>query len=331
MEKEIVENLWNGDTESQIQAAMNLGRLSRKQRHMLEASVVMVPLVSMLHSENYEAIEAALCALLSLSFGSDRNKIRIIRTGALPVLLSLLHCDKQTVIQLTLVAMLTLSSCKENKVAIASSGAVRVLAEFVNSNDSTSTQSQLDAIATLHNLTTCQEIIPHIVSSGVMLSLLELIHSSVKSSPLAEKAIGLLENIVSSSESALCEAAGTGGAIRILVETIEDGSLLSKEHAVCILLLICQSCREKYRGLILTEGVMPGLLQLSVDGTWRAKSMAQKLLLLLRDCSNYGSGCKQINHELIERIMEEIEEEEGEKLADTTLKLVVEMIAKLHA
>ncbi|KHN27467.1 U-box domain-containing protein 4 [Glycine soja] len=289
----------------------------------------MVPLVSMLHSQDYEAIEAALCALLSLSFGSERNKIRIIKSGALPVLVSLLYCHSQTVIiQLTLAAMLTLSSCKANKVAIASSGAIQLLAEFVNSN--CSTQSQLDAIATLHNLTTCKEIMPLIVSSGVMFSLLELIHSTVKSSPLVEKAIELLENIVSSSESALCKAAGAGGAIGILVETIEDGSLLSKEHAVSILLLICQSCREKYRGLILTEGVMPGLLQLSVDGTWRAKSIAQELLLLLRDCSNYGSRCKQINHELIERIMEEIEAE-GEKLADTTLRLVEEMIAKLNA
>jgi len=225
--------------------------------------------------------------------------------------------------------MLTLSSCKANKVAIASSGAVQLLVGFVN-NSNCSIQSQLDAIATLQNLTTCKEIVPLIVSSGVMMSLLELIHTSVKSSPLVEKAIGLLENIVSSSESALCEAGSTIGAIRILVETVEDGSSVSKEHAVCVLLLVCQSCREKYRELILTEGVMPGLLQLSVDGTWRAKSMARELLLLLRDCSNYSSRCKQIDHELVERIMDEIEAE-GEELADTTLRLVEEMIAKLHA
>lgn len=67
-----MENLWNGDRESQIQAALELGRLSSKQRHKLEGSGVIVPLVSMLHSENYESIEASLCALLSLSFGSER-------------------------------------------------------------------------------------------------------------------------------------------------------------------------------------------------------------------------------------------------------------------
>lgn len=226
--------------------------------------------------------------------------------------------------------MLTLSSCKSNKVAIASSGAIQFLVEFINSSSSSSThtESQLDVIATLHNLTTCQEIIPLVVSSGVILSLLELTHNSVKLSPLVEKAVGLLENIVSSSEGGLCEVANTSGAIRIMVETIEDGSSLGKEHAVGILLLICRSCREKYRVLILTEGVMPGLLQLSVDGTRRAKSMARELLLLLRDCSSYSSRQKQINRELVEQIMEEIDA--GEKLADTTLRLVEEMIAKLN-
>lgn len=257
-----------------------------------------------------------------------RNKIRIVRYGVLPILLNLLHCESQTVIQLSLAAMLTLSSCKRNKIAIASSGAVQILVEFINSSN-THTQSQLDAIATLHNLTTCQEIIPLIESSGVILSLLELIHGSVKSSSSVEKAIGLLEKIVSSSESALCETASTGGAIRILVETIEDGSSLGKEHAVGILLLICQSSREKYRVLILTDGVMPGLLQLSAAGTCRAKSMARELLLLLRDCSSCSSRHRQINHELIEQIMDEIDAE-GEKLGHTTLRLVEEMIAKLN-
>ena len=72
MEKEVVESLWNGNTEMQIQAAVELRKLSRKQRHNLVESGVMVPLISMLHYENYEAIEAALCALLSLAFGSER-------------------------------------------------------------------------------------------------------------------------------------------------------------------------------------------------------------------------------------------------------------------
>lgn len=230
--------------------------------------------------------------------------------------------------------MLTLSSCKSNKQAIASSGAIQLLMQILNGHyeNCTNTQSQLDAIATLHNLSTCEEITPLLVSCGITMSLLELIHSSEKSSEIADKSIGLLENIIHSSERALKEAASIGGAIRIVVETIEEGSMIGKEHAVGILLLICKSCREKYRGMILREGVMPGLLQLSVDGTHRAKGMARELLLLLRDCSNYGSTSgksKKMNHVIIEQIMQEIDEE-GEELAGSTLRLVEEMIAKLN-
>ncbi|KAM1009353.1 hypothetical protein FF1_044804 [Malus domestica] len=61
-----------------------------------------------------------------------------------------------------------------------------------------------------------------------------------------------------------------------------------------------------YGGLIL-RGAMPRLLQLSVDGTWRAKSTAQELLFLLKDCSNYGSRNKQSRNKDIEQIMRDID------------------------
>lgn len=204
---------------------------------------------------------------------------------------------------------------------------------FGNENDmdsGISMQAKLDAISTLHNLSTCHQIIPSFVSSGLVFSLLQIIHSSEKSSELVNKAIALLEDVVSLSEAALQQTAGTSVAIRALVETIEEGLPQCREHAVRILLFICQSCREKYRGLILREGVMPGLLQLSVDGTWRARNTARELLLLLRDCSNYNnSRNKQVKHELIEQIMQEIDAEEERVVETTTLRLVEEMIAKL--
>lgn len=72
MEKTVEENLFNGEREAQIQAATELANLSSKQKHKLAERGVIVPLLSMLHSQNYEAIEAALFALLSLAFGSER-------------------------------------------------------------------------------------------------------------------------------------------------------------------------------------------------------------------------------------------------------------------
>ncbi|KAK7858379.1 u-box domain-containing protein 7 [Quercus suber] len=192
--------------------------------------------------------------------------------------------------------MFILSSCTVNKLAIASSGTIQHLIQFLNGDyggvnnlNSIITQAKLDAIATLHNLSTCDQIIPSIASS----------------------------------EKALCEIASTHGVICAKVETMEDGSPQCQEHAVGILLLICQSNKERYRGLLLREGVMPGLLQLSVHGTWRAKDMARELLLLLRDCSSYSLRNEQPKVKLIEAIMQEIDARENMDM--TTL---IEMMKK---
>ncbi|XWS44121.1 hypothetical protein CRYUN_Cryun15aG0017500 [Craigia yunnanensis] len=223
----------------------------------------------MLQSQDYEAIEASMLALLGLAFGSERNKIRIVKSGVIPVLLDLLQCQSEELIELAIAAMLILSSCTVNKLVIASSGIIQLLAEILNlvNDDANSIscftmQARIDAIATLQNLSTCHQIIPSIASSGVIYSLLQLMHCSERSSELTEKAMALLENIVSSSENSVQETASIAGAIRTLVEALEEGSPQCKEHALEILLHICQSCRDKYRGLILMEGVMPGLLQL---------------------------------------------------------------------
>ncbi|GMY13281.1 U-box domain-containing protein 3-like [Fagus crenata] len=335
MEEVVVENLFNGEREAKIKAARELVKLSTKQRHNLAERGVMSPLISMLHSQHYKTVEAALSALLSLTFRSERNKICIVKSGAIPVLLNLLQCQNEELIELTLAAMLILSSCKANKLEIASSGTIQHLAQFLNGNyggdnnmNSISMQAKLDMVATLHHLSNCQQIIPSIVSSGLLHPLLRLINNSEKLSKLVERITGLLENIVSFSENALCEIAATDGVIPALIEIIEDGSSQCKEHAVGILLLICQSNRERYRGLILREGVMPGLLQLSVDGTCWAKKMAKELLFLLRDCSSSSSRNKQSKHELIiVQILQAIDAEEN--INETKTLLVEEIIAKI--
>lgn len=72
MEELVLQNLFYGDREAQIEAATELGKLNSKQKHKLAERGVMVPLISMLHSPDVEAIKAALFSLLSLAFGSER-------------------------------------------------------------------------------------------------------------------------------------------------------------------------------------------------------------------------------------------------------------------
>ncbi|EFH48028.1 hypothetical protein ARALYDRAFT_909745 [Arabidopsis lyrata subsp. lyrata] len=48
---------------------------------------------------------------------------------------------------------------------------------------------------------------------------------------------------------------------------LENGTLQGREHAVGALLTLCQSGMSKYREPIPSEGVIPSLLELTVQGT----------------------------------------------------------------
>lgn len=72
MEEIVVESLLSGNRESQIEAAIELTNLSRKQRQKLAEREIISPLLSMLQSQDCITTEVALSALLSLAFGSER-------------------------------------------------------------------------------------------------------------------------------------------------------------------------------------------------------------------------------------------------------------------
>ncbi|XP_006288066.2 U-box domain-containing protein 3 [Capsella rubella] len=322
MEDIVVESLLSGNREAQIEAAIELSHLSRKQRQKMSEREIISPLLSMLQSQDSITTEVALSALLSLAFGSERNKVRIVKSGAVPMLLEILQSEtKMVILEMAMAFLLILSSCNKNKVKMASTMMIQLLVGLIGL-DRLTIQAKVDGIATLQNLSTLHQIVPLVIASGAPYALLQVINFCDKASELAHKAAALLENIVSHSPESI---SSISGAIGVMVEAIEEGSAQCKEHAVGILLCICSYDRETNRGMILREGVMPGLLQVSVDGTRRAKEMARELLLLLRDCSGYVIKNKQSK---IEQIMREIDQE-GERIPGTMLKLVEDMISKL--
>lgn len=72
MEDVIVEALLSNEREAQILAARELGKLATKLRQKLAERGIISRLVTMLRTQDYEATEAALCALLCLAFHSER-------------------------------------------------------------------------------------------------------------------------------------------------------------------------------------------------------------------------------------------------------------------
>ena len=72
MEEIVVESLLRGNREAQIEAAIELSNLSRKQRQKVAEKDIISPLLSMLQSQDSLTTEVSLSALLSLAFGSER-------------------------------------------------------------------------------------------------------------------------------------------------------------------------------------------------------------------------------------------------------------------
>ncbi|KAL9384617.1 hypothetical protein Peur_021627 [Populus x canadensis] len=323
---ELSERLMSGDLKTQIEAARDIRKLVRKSsaktRTKLAAAGVIQPLIFMLLSPNFDARHASLLALLNLAVRNERNKVKIVTAGAVPPLVELLKLQNGSLRELAAASILTLSAAEPNKPIIAASGAAPLLVQILSSG---SVQGKVDAVTVLHNLSSCAENIYPIVDGKAVSPLINLLKECKKYSKFAEKATALLE-ILSNSEEGRIAITDSDGGILTLVETVEDGSLVSTEYAVGVLLSLCQSCREKYRELILKEGAIPGLLRLTVEGTSKAQDRARTLLDLLRDTPQE----KRLSSSVLERIVYNIATrvDGSDKAAETAKRLLQDMVQR---
>ncbi|KAL6975510.1 hypothetical protein U1Q18_024306 [Sarracenia purpurea var. burkii] len=324
--EEVAEKLINGDLDAKVQAARDIRKLVRKSsvktRSKFAAAGVIQPLVFMLVSPAMDAREASLLALLNLAVRNERNKVRIVTSGAIPPLVAFLKLQNNSLRELATATILTLSAAAPNKPTIAASGAAPLLVQILSSG---SVQGRVDAVTALHNLSTGSENPTLVLDSKAVSPLINLLKECKKYSKFAEKTSALLE-ILSNTEEGRSAISSSEGGILTLVETVEDGSLVSTEHAVGALLTLCQSCRNKYRELILKEGAIPGLLRLTVEGTPEAQERARTLLDLLRDSPPEN----RLSTSVLERIVYDIATrvDGAEKAGETAKRLLQDMVQR---
>ncbi|XP_059282601.1 U-box domain-containing protein 4 [Lycium ferocissimum] len=327
--EEIAEKLKNEVCEEgKIEAAKDIRKLVRKSsssgktRVRFAAAGVIPPLVDMLRGCSYSLLarEAALLALLNLASRNERNKIRIVASGAIPPLVELLKFQNGNLKELATAAILTLSAAATNKPTIAASGVVPLLVQILSSG---TVQGRVDSVTALHNISTSIEDPKLVLDARAVFPLMNLLKDCKKYSKFAEKTTALLE-ILSNSEEGRDAITNADGGILTLVETVEDGSLISTEHAVRVLLSLCQSSRDKYRELILKEGAIPGLLRLTAEGTPQAQDRARTLLDLLRDTSPES----RFSSSTLERIVYDFaaQVDGTDKAAETAKRLLQDMV-----
>ncbi|KAH0700399.1 hypothetical protein KY290_015268 [Solanum tuberosum] len=268
------------DPTLKVQAAKEIRRLTKtSQRYRRHFSNAVKPLVDMLRSESFESNEAALLALLNLAVKDEGNKINIIDAGALEPIISFLQSENAILQDHATAALLTLSASPATKPIISASGVFSLLVEIIRHGSS---QAKADAVMALSNLSTYQDNLLLILRAQPIPSTVSLLKSCKKSSKTTERCTALIESLMCYEEGRNSLISEDGGVLAV-VEVLESGSAQSREHAVGALLTMCQSDRAKYREPILREGVIPGLLELTVQGTVKSRTKAQTLLRLLRD------------------------------------------------
>ncbi|KAF3328988.1 putative arm repeat-containing protein [Carex littledalei] len=320
------ERLQSDDVAERVGAAKEIRRLTRvSSDHRRALSCAVGPLVQLLscassrEDEEEEAL-AVMLALLNLAVRDEKNKIAIVEAGSLDPITHYLQSTNLNLQEYAAALLLTLSASSHNKPAITTSNPMPLLFQILK--DGTK-QARTDSLMSLYNLSTLPQNLPSLLSLHPVPSLLTLIRSCRrKSSKIAEKSCALLESLVAFDQGRTALIEETGGVLTV-VEVIEEGSLLGKEHAVGTLLTMCESNRDKYREVILSEGAIPGLLELTVHGTPKSRIKARKLLELLRNTYNRP----RLEADTIENIVSDVVlQMDGQDCADKARRMVAEMV-----
>lgn len=240
--------------------------------------------------------------------------------GALEPLLGYLQSSDLNLQEYATAALLTLSASSTNKPIISASGAIPLLVKVLKEGNP---QAKNDAVMALYNLSTITDNLQAILAVQPIPPLIELLKGGKRSSKTADKCCALLESLLAFDQCRVALTSEEGGVLTI-VEVLEEGSLQGREHAVGALLTMCESDRSKYRDLILNEGAIPGLLELTVHGTPKSRMKAHVLLDLLR---NPPYSRSRLQPDTLENIVTNIASQiDGEDRGGKAKKMLAEMV-----
>ncbi|KAL5207549.1 hypothetical protein ABZP36_031984 [Zizania latifolia] len=140
------------------------------------------------------------------------------------------------------------------------------------------------------SLSSDSNIKPYLISLGIISRLSPILSEG----SFSECCLKILRNLCD-VEGATLLIAETDRCLSSIAEYLDTGSPKEREHAVAILLAVCSHSTEDCL-LVMKEGVIPALVDLSVNGIDGAKSCSMKILCLLRDLrqsDQLSNSCSQ--------------------------------------
>lgn len=166
----------------------------------------------------------------------------------------------------------TLSSHKHCVRKIAASGALIGILNILDCKIPTLLEL---ALKILTSLSSDSDIRSFIVPNELIPKLIALSDDN----SLVRYCITILDNLCNYEEFRKC-IAEMEGCIGLIATILDSENHEDQEHAVSVLLSLCG--QHVYCQLMMDEGVIPGLVSVSVNGNKKAKAMAMEVLRILK-------------------------------------------------
>ncbi|MBA0680859.1 hypothetical protein Goari_012536 [Gossypium aridum] len=282
-EQELVLKLKSSDIFEQETGLVLLRKITRTKEEA-RVSLCSPRLLSALRSlitSRYSVVQTnAIASLVNLSL-ENSNKVVIVRSGFVPLLIDALKAGSSEAQEHAAGALFSLALEEENKMAIGVLGALQPLLHALRSE---SERTQHDSALALYHLSLIQSNRVKLVKLGAVLTLL----SMVKSGDSASRVLLVLCNLAACPEgkSAMLDA----NAVAILVGMLRESELVCKatrENCVAALFALSHGSM-RFKGLAKEARAVEVLREVEERGSERAKDKAKRILQIMRDRKEDG-------------------------------------------
>ncbi|ESQ31665.1 hypothetical protein EUTSA_v10003926mg [Eutrema salsugineum] len=285
-EEEIFNKLRGADIFDHEQGLILLRKMTRSSED-LRVSLCTERILSFLRSllvSRYNLVQTnAAASLVNLSL-EKQNKVKIVRSGFVPLLIDVLKSGTTEAQEHVAGALFSLALEDENKMVIGVLGAVEPLLHALRSSESE--RARQDAALALYHLSLIPSNRTRLVRAGAVPTLLSMVRSGESTSRI----LLVLCNLAACPDGK--GAMLDGNAVAILVGKLrEDGddSEAARENCVAVLLTLCQG-NLRFRGLASEAGAEEVLKEVEESGNGRVKEKAAKILQAMRGGGDGGES-----------------------------------------
>ncbi|KAI4336094.1 hypothetical protein L6164_014666 [Bauhinia variegata] len=276
-EEKLVAKFRSEEVFEQEEAVISLRNMT-KSREDTRVSLCSPRLISALRPlivSRYSVVQVnAAASLVNLSLEKS-NKLKIVRSGFIPVLIDVLKGGFAESQEHAAGALFSLALDDDNKMAIGVLGALQPLMHALRSE---SERTRHDSALALYHLTLVQSNRVKLVKLGAVPTLLTM----VKSGNLASRVLLILCNLAACNEGRTSML--DGNAVECLVGLLRRNELDSeatRENCVAALYALSQGS-FRFKGLAKEARAVEVLKEIEERGTERAREKAKRIVQMMR-------------------------------------------------